>query len=102
MTHGRCESQQAEANKIRIYDPKKAEKKQAAIVQRQLPRGQPKSEDDSSGSDSSELDSSSADKASSSEETPPARASQKTRKKQKAPSEDEAPPTKRSKKAKAK
>lgn len=101
MTHGRSESQLAEAAKMRTDDPEKVAKKMAAIAQRQRPRGQPKTEDESSESDSSEHDSSDSDDASSSEVMPPPKASKKTKKKPKAPSEDEAPP-KKSKKERAK
>ena len=102
MTHGRSESQLAEANKIRTDDPERAATKIAAMPQRQHPRGQPKSEDDSSDTESSEDNSSDAADASSSEETPPPKASKKTKKKQRAPSEDETLPAKKGRKEKAK
>ncbi|KAM0800054.1 P-loop containing nucleoside triphosphate hydrolase protein, partial [Usnea florida] len=83
LTHGRSESQMAEATKIRTDNPGKAEKMKAAIASRQLPRGQPNPEDESSDSDSdsSEPYSSDASETSSYEETPPAKASKKTGKK---------------------
>ncbi|KAL9064055.1 MAG: hypothetical protein Q9161_009112 [Pseudevernia consocians] len=107
ITHGRSESQLAEAAKIRTDDLDKAERKMAAITQRQRLRGLPKSEDEPSDSDSEESSSSDTDDTSSSEESPPPRANKKTKKKkkrksQKVLSEDEAPVTKKSKKEKAK
>ena len=107
ITHGRSESQLAEAAKIRTDDLDKAERKMAAITQRQRLRGLPKSEDEPSDSDSEESSSSDTDDTSSSEESPPPRANKKTKKKkkqksQKGLSEDEAPVTKKSKKEKAK
>ena len=101
MTHGRSESQLAEASRLRVDDPDKAAKKMAAVAALQRPRGQAKSDDESSATDSSDQDSSDADDVSSSEETPPPKASKKTKKKPKAPSEDEAPPIKKSKKERA-
>lgn len=95
MTHGRSESQLAEASRIRTDDPEKAAKKMAAIAQLQRPRGQPKSEDDSSDTDSSEQDSSDADDVSSSEDRPTPKANKKTKKKkQRVLSEDETRPKK--------
>ena len=108
ITHGRSESQLAEAAKIRTDDLDKAERKMAAITQRQRLRGLPKSEDEPSDSDSEESSSSDTDDTSSSEESLPPRANKKTKKKkkkqksQKGLSEDEAPVTKKSKKEKAK
>ena len=92
LTHGRSESQMAEASKILTDNPDKATKMRAAIVSRQLPRGKPNREYESSDSDSdsSEPDTSDASKTSSSEETRPAKASKKTEKRQKARSKDEA------------
>ena len=119
LTHGRSESQMAEASKIRTDNPDKAAKMKAAIASRQLPGGQPNSEDESSDSDSGSSDhySSDASKTSSSEEMPPAKVSKKMEKKQKAPSsskdkkerarqesssEEEATTKKKSRKEKAK
>ncbi len=102
MTHGRSESQIAEANKIRTDDPERAATKIAAMAQRQRPRGQPMSEDESSDTESSEDNSNDAADTSSSEETPLPKASKKTKKKQRAPSEDETPPAKKGRKEKAK
>ena len=103
LTHGRSESQMAEASKIRTDNPDKAAKMKAAIASRQLPRGQPNSEDESSDSDSdsSEPYSSDASKTSSSEETPPAKASKKTESKQKVRFKNEAPSSKKVKKQRA-
>ena len=100
LTHGRSESQMAEASKIRTDNPDKTEKMKAAIALRQLPQGQPNSEDESSDSDSdsSEPYSDDASKTSSSEEMPPVKASKKMEKKQRARSKDEAPSTKKVKK----
>ena len=102
LTHGRSESQMAKASKIRTDNPGKAEKVKAAIASRQLLRGQPSLEDESSDSDSdsSEPYSSDASKTSSSVETPPAKASKKTAKKQKARSK-EAPSSKKEKRERA-
>ena len=105
MTHGRSESQLAENAKLRIDDLAKAEKKMAAISQRQRSRGQPQSDDDTSDTDSSEDVRDHADDLSSSEDTPPPIASKKMqkkkKKKQKTHSGDEAP-AKKSKKERAK
>ena len=103
LTHGRSESQIAEASKIRTDNPEKTEKMKAAIAWRQLPRGQPNSEDESSdsGSDSSEPYSDDASKTSSSEGMPPVKASKRMEKKQRARSKDEAPSTKKVKKERA-
>ena len=100
LTHGRSESQMAEASRIRTDNPDKAEKMKAAITTRQLPRGNPNPKDDSSDSDSdsSEDDPSDAVETSSSDEMPPAKTSKKTEKKQKARSKDEAPSSKKGKK----
>ena len=103
LTHGRSESQMAEATKIRTDNPDKAAKIKAAISSRPLPRGQANSGDESSDSDSdsSEPYSSDASKTSSSEEIPPAKASKKMEKKQSARSKDEASSTKKVKKERA-
>lgn len=103
LTHGRSESQMAEASKIRTDNPDKTGRMKAAIVSRQLPRGQPNSEDESSDSDSdsSEPYSDDASKTSSSEEMPPVKASKKMEKKQRARSKDEAPSIKKTKKERA-
>lgn len=101
MTHGRSESQLAEATKIRTDDPEKAAKKMAELAQRQRLRGQPKSEDESSDSDSLENDSSDADDASSSDEAPPPKASKRTKKQQKVDTGEETSVAKKSKKEKA-
>ena len=100
LTHGRSESQMAEASRIRTDNPDKAEKMKAAIATRQPPRGNPNPKDDSSDSDSdsSEEDPSDAAETSSSDEMPPAKTSKRTEKKQKARSKDEAPSTKKGKK----
>ena len=100
LTHGRSESQMAEASKIRTDNPDKTEKMKAAIASRQLPRGRSNSEDESSDSDSdsSEPYSDDASKTSSSEEMPPVKASKKMEKKQRARSKYEAPSTKKVKK----
>ena len=103
LTHGRSESQMAEATKIRTDNPGKAEKIKAAIASHQLPRGQPSSEDESSDSDSdsSEPYSSDASKTSRSEEMPPAKASKKTEKKQRTRSKNEAASSKKEKRERA-
>ena len=101
ITHGRSESQITQANKIRTDDPDTAAKKIAAMAQRQRPRGQPKSEDESSDSGGSDYDSGDVDDTSSSEETPPPKASKKVKQKQNAPSDGDAP-AKRARKERAK
>ena len=103
LTHGRSESQMAEASKIRTDNPDKAAKMKAAIASRQLPGGHTNSKDESSDSDSDSSESYSSDssKTSSSEEMPPAKVSKKTEKKQKARSKDEALSTKKVKKERA-
>ena len=101
ITHGRSESQLAEQAKIRTDDLAKAERRMAAITQRQRLRGQPKSEDDPSDTDSSEDASDNVDDSSSSEETPPPpKVSKKPSKKKKTPSENETPPKKSKERAK--
>ena len=104
LTHGRTESQMAEATKIRTDNPEKAAKKLAVIRQRQLPRGLPNSESEASDTESSQRDSSDTDDTSSTEEKLPPKSSRKTKKKKKqnASSEENAPPTKKTKKGKAK